>query len=61
MVREYKTEMKSSPQQAQKILQAIGVCRFLYNRYLAFNIELSKQGKKFMSGYDFDKYVNHAL
>jgi putative transposase len=28
---------------------------------LAHNFNLYQQGMKFMSGYDFDKYVNHEL
>jgi putative transposase len=53
--------MKPTPEQKTKIVQAIGVCRFLYNQYLAYNFDLYEQGKKFMSGYHFDQYVNHEL
>lgn len=61
MLRAYKTEMKPTPEQTTKILEAVGVCRYLYNQYLAHNFNLYEQGKKLMSGYDFDKYVNHVL
>jgi putative transposase len=61
MLRACKTEIKPTPEQTTKIIQAIGVCRYLYNQYLVHNFHLYEQGKKFMSGYNFDKYVNHEL
>jgi hypothetical protein len=35
MLKAYKTEFKPTPEQMTKIVQAMGVCRFLYNQYLA--------------------------
>ncbi|PTM59866.1 RNA-guided endonuclease InsQ/TnpB family protein [Desmospora activa] len=61
MLRAFKTELHPTPEQCSKIAQTIGVCRFLYNRFLAMNFERHQAGKPFMSGYDFDKYVNHEL
>ena len=69
MLKAYKTEINPSEQQKQKINQGIGVCRYLYNSYLAKNQELYKQytdeiiDKKqaFMSANDFDKYINHEV
>lgn len=61
MLRAYKTELNPTPDQRVKIEQAMGVCRFLYNHYLAMNFEHYCAGKSFLSGYDFDKYVNHEL
>ncbi|MCH5586000.1 transposase [Shimazuella sp. AN120528] len=57
----FKTELKPTPEQCTKIAQTIGVCRFLYNRFLALNVDRHRTGQSFMSGYDFDKYVNHEL
>lgn len=69
LLRAYKVEIKPTKQQTQKINQNIGVCRWLYNNYLATNKELYKQFKdglidkeeSFMSAYDFDKYINHEV
>ena len=69
MLRAYKTEIKPTQKQIQKINQSIGICRWLYNSYLAKNKELYKQYKdglidkkqSFMSANDFDKYINHEV
>ena len=69
MLRAYKTEIKPTLQQIQKINQSIGICRYLYNSYLAKNKELYKQCKdgliekkqSFVSANDFDKYINHEV
>lgn len=69
MLKAYKTEINPNPEQIQKINQSIGICRYLYNSYLAKNkelYELYKQGKldkkeAFMSANDFDKYINNNV
>ena len=69
MKRAYKTEIKPTQKQIEKINQSIGICRWLYNSYLAKNKELYepyKQGlitkeKAFMSANDFDKYTNNEV
>lgn len=40
MLLAYKTEIKPTKIQIQKINQSIGVCRWLYNEYIAKNNEL---------------------
>lgn len=66
----YKTEIKPTDEQANKILQGTGICRWLYNEYIAYNIRryklyqrgyFDKHQKYFVSGMDFDKYVNNVL
>lgn len=66
----YKTEIKPTDEQANKIIQGTGICRWLYNEYIAYNIRryklyqrgyLDKHQKYFVSGMDFDKYVNNVL
>lgn len=67
--RAYKIELKPTKQQMQKINQSLGVCRWLYNGYLAKNQSLYqdfKEGKldkkkAFMSANDFDKHINNAV
>lgn len=69
MLRAYKTEINPTEQQKQKINQSIGICRWLYNSYLAKNNDLYKQFKDglidkkkgFMKANDFDKYINHEV
>ena len=69
MKRAYKTEIKPTKEQIEKINQSIGICRWLYNSYLAKNKELYEQYKQglitkekaFMSANDFDKYTNNEV
>jgi putative transposase len=69
LLKAYKTEINPTEEQKIKIHQAIGVCRWLYNQYIAKNKELYdlyKEGKidkkeAFMSANDFDKYINHEV
>lgn len=67
--RAYKVELKPTKQQVQKINQSLGVCRWLYNAYIAKNQSLYqdfKNGKvdkkkAFMTANDFDKYINNEV
>ena len=69
MLLAYKTEIKPTQVQIQKINQSIGICRWLYNEYLAINNQLYSQYKEglidkkqaFMSANDFDKYINNEV
>ena len=59
ILRSYKTELKPTIDQAHKINQTIGTCRFIYNFYLAKNKEVYESDKNFMSGMDFSKWINN--
>ena len=59
MLRTYKTEINPTPEQKHKINQTIGVCRYIYNFYLAHNKEVYEQEKRFVSGMDFSKWLNN--
>ena len=70
MIKAYKTELKLTKEQERKVRADQGTLRFLYNAYIAYNQErykLSQKGelpegeKAFVSGNDFDKYVNNVL
>jgi len=69
MLKGFKTELRVTKQHIAKIHQSIGICRFLYNFYLAKNkefYELFKNGKidkkqAFISANDFDKYINNEI
>lgn len=59
MLRAYKTEINPTPEQKHKINQTIGICRYIYNFYLAHNKEIYEQEKRFVSGMDFSKWLNN--
>lgn len=58
MLKSYKTEIFPTPEQKQIIHRTIGVCRFVYNFYLAHNREIYEKEERFVSGYDFSKWLN---
>ena len=55
----FKTEIAPTPAQMRKINQTIGVCRFIYNLYIAKNKKEYKATKKFVSGMTFSKWLNN--
>lgn len=63
----YKIEIKLSDEQEILLRQMQGTCRWLYNEYIETNkllyqmYQLGCSDIKFMSGYDFSKYVNNTL
>lgn len=60
-MRAFKTEILLTEKQCSKIINTHGVCRFLFNTYLAYNRENYEREKTFISGMEFDKYVNNVL
>ena len=70
LLKAFKTEIAPTEVQKQKIIRSIGIARFLYNQYIAYNRKLYKmytrglldsKQKHFVTAFDFDKYVNHKL
>lgn len=61
MLKSYKTEINPTQEQILIINKTIGVCRFVYNFYLAHNKEIYKQEKKFISGMEFSKWLNNEF
>lgn len=70
LLKAFKTEIAPTEGQKTKIIRSIGVARFLYNQYIAYNRCLYKmyqrgmldeKQKRFVTANDFDKYVNHKL
>lgn len=59
MLKSYKTELAPTVEQIDQIRRTIGVCRYVYNLYLATNNERRKTGDKFLSGMDFSKWLNN--
>lgn len=58
-MRAYKTEINPTKEQRQIVHQTIGVCRYVYNFYLAYNKEIYNKEKRFISGMDFSKWLNN--
>ncbi|MED1103583.1 transposase [Bacillus paramycoides] len=52
--------MKPTNEQITKINQTIGVCRYVYNLYISKNKEMYESEGKFLSGYDFSKWLNNV-
>ena len=70
LLKAFKTEIAPTRKQKGKIICSIGIARFLYNQYIAYNKQLYKmyqrglldsRQKHFVTAKDFDKYVNHNL
>lgn len=61
LLRSYKTEINPTFEQKQIINRTIGVCRYAYNFYLAYNKETYKTEKRFVSGIDFSKWINNEF
>ena len=59
MMRSYKTEIDPTFEQSQIINRTIGVCRYVYNMYVARNKEAHDSGGRFMSGMEFSKWLNN--
>lgn len=59
LLKAYKTEIEPSKEQIAKIHNTIGTCRYVYNLYIQKNKELYETSSKFISGYDFSKWLNN--
>ena len=63
----FKTEINFSEEQRIQFHQSVGVCRWLYNQYIAKNKEQyklyveGKTDKKFITANDFDKHINNEV
>lgn len=58
-MRAYKVEIEPTKEQAEKIKRTIGTCRFVYNFYLAKNMEEYNKSKGFITAFDFMKWLNN--
>ena len=59
MYKALKIELKLTLSQKIKVCQTIGVERFIYNEYIKYNQEQYKLGNKFVSAFEFSKYINN--
>ena len=70
MLKAYRTELAPTLRQEQKIRRALGIVRYLYNSYIDRNRrlwhmysrgQLDSSQQRFLTAYDYDKYVNRVL
>ena len=59
MLKGFKTEINPTLKQKIKIHQTIGVCRYIYNFYIAHNKELYEKDQKFMDANAFSVWLNN--
>ena len=58
--RAYKVELKPTSEQIQTIERTMGVCRYVYNLFIATNRDnFTKNRTGCMNGYDFSKWLNN--
>jgi putative transposase len=55
----YKTEVKLSKEQREKLRRTIGVCRFVCNLYISRNKGIYEKEKRFTGAYEFSKWLNN--
>ena len=60
MYKALKIEIKLTEEQKIQVNKTIGVERFIYNEYIKYNQEQYKLGNKFVSAFDFSKYINNV-
>lgn len=60
-MRSYKTEINPTEEQKRIINRTIGVCRFVYNFFLAHNKEMYKNEQKFVTGMEFSVWLNNEF
>ena len=60
MYKAIKIELKLTKEQKIQVNKTIGVERFIYNEYIKYNQEQYKLGNKFVSAFDFSKYINNV-
>lgn len=56
-----KIKIRLTNNQIQTVEKTLGICRFLYNKFIEFNSKYYNETKKFIFGYEFDRYVNNEL
>ena len=60
MYKALKIEIKLTNEQKIQVNKTIGTERFIYNEYIKYNQEQYELGNKFVSAFDFSKYINNV-
>lgn len=58
MIKTIKLRIYPNKSQISIIHGTLGCCRYIYNKYIESNISSYKTSNKFISGYEFSKYIN---
>ena len=59
MYKALKIELKLTNEQKIQVNKTIGTERFIYNEYIKYNQEQYELGNKFVSAFEFSKYINN--
>ena len=60
MYKALKIELKLTNEQKIQVNKTIGTERFIYNEYIKYNQEQYELGNKFVSAFEFSKYINNV-
>ena len=60
MYKSIKIELKLTKEQKIQVNKTMGTERFIYNEYIKYNQEQYELGNKFVSAFDFSKYINNV-
>ena len=60
MYKSIRIELKLTKEQKIQVNKTIGTERFIYNEYIKYNQEQYELGNKFVSAFDFSKYINNV-
>lgn len=60
MYKAIRIELKLTKEQKIQVCKTIGTERFIYNEYIKYNQEQYELGNKFVSAFDFSKYINNV-
>ena len=60
MYKAIKIELKLTNEQKIQVNKTIGTERFIYNEYIKYNKEQYELGNKFVSAFNFSKYINNV-
>ena len=60
MYKALKIELKLTNEQKIQVNKTIGTERFIYNEYIKYNQEQYEFGNKFVSAFEFSKYINNV-
>ena len=58
VIKSVKLRIYPNESQIHIINGTLGCCRYIYNKYIESNITSYETSGKFISGYDFSKYIN---
>ena len=58
MIKTVKLRIYPNKSQIRIINGTLGCCRYIYNKYIESNITSYKTSNKFITGYEFSKYIN---